>query len=208
MNHPYQTPFQIITIAGEVADGPDGTSITSPPGSIGEVTDSQLSTIGIIYTIYLAKFPAQDPADGEVEVYLYEYEVDDRDLYTRINTKFCPSCGSHDVESMEDGEGFWGCNNCFAEYLPTHPANQNRPSPEQAAGETDNRPAEIGVAKINEFFSFFSAATPSTFRSVWGDGLGEHLWDKFVKVNKGDVRKFWSDLDSVCRKALVKHLWA
>lgn len=206
MNHPYQTPFQLITLAGEVADGPDGTLLTSPPGSIGEVTDSQSSTIG---TVYLAKFPAKEPADGDVEVYLYEYEVDNGDLYTRINTKFCPSCGSSDVEEMDgDDEGFWGCNECYAEYLPTHPNNQIRPTLENAAAGGDDRPAKIGVAHINEFFSFFSAATPSTFRSVWGDSLGEHMWDKFVKVNKGDVRKFWSDLDSVCRKALAKHLWA
>lgn len=125
MNHPYQTPFQLITLAGEVADGPDGTLITSPPGSVGEVTDSQSSTTG---TLYMAKFPAKEPADGDAEVYLYEWEVDDPNLYTRINTKFCPSCGSHNIEPMNDSEGFWGCDDCDIEYLPTHPENQHRPT--------------------------------------------------------------------------------
>lgn len=72
----------------------------------------------------------------------------------------------------------------------------------------DTKSETVGMLHINEFFSFFLNADPATFNDVWGSGMGEHLWRKFNRDNKGDVRKFWSDLDSVCRTALAKHLWA
>lgn len=76
--HPYPTPFLVITLNGESAADSLDQLVYAPPGSRGTVDTAQPTAQGWVYS---AVFPVAGSVDP-VWVYLSESEIDDPTQYT------------------------------------------------------------------------------------------------------------------------------
>lgn len=59
---------------------------------------------------------------------------------------------------------------------------------------------------IEALLHFRTMASLTTFKEIFGDDLGEHLWHKFRDTFHDDVVLLWSGLDTENQEKLLEHI--